>query len=67
MRQQRVSTSRHQHCARMSPLALVVDAERSGRGDVGHDSNRSALLFEKRPLFDVQLHERVVLVARDPH
>ena len=49
--------SGHEHGTRVPALARDADAVGTRAGDGLHDSDRNMLLFEQRPLFDVQFDE----------
>ena len=53
--------------ARVPSRAFDRDSHAGWRRDLGHNSERHALSFQKRPLLDVQFHPRFVIPARQWH
>ena len=56
---QRIFASRHQLATRMSAFAFNQNAQARGRGNVRHQPNIKAFLFEVGSLFDVQFYKLV--------
>src|SRR5271166_4118473 len=63
-RTESVAASRHKSAARVAALALNGDAETRRRCDARDHTERNAFAFENRPLLDVQLDPRRIVVLR---
>ncbi len=61
---QRIFAAGHQLAAGMAAFAFDEDAHAGGRGDVGHEADIDAFLFEERALLDVQLDELMKAARR---